>query len=701
MARIPTYEIDASISDLDMLIGTDYDNQEYTKNFTLGSIAEYVLDKFIDPDAVQSCIPVFRNISDTQGGNATRITSSIINQNIYPNGSNISISGTLDAIKKIQVKGNGSVAGQIELNCENNNHGVAIQAPPHASSAAYTMILPVDMGTAGKQLTTDGASQLYWADPEDDNLDIAADTNTGSIDLDTQALTISGGTLITTSVIPDGGQNITIQHDSVNRTDVDDSTDLQFGDSFNAISILTSDQGGHVENVTTQEYTLPETPVTSIVAGTNVSISPTSGIGSVTVNAADQVPADNITGSIVAGKYAIGQSANAIDAGGDPVQGAIYSASISSDYVSLGAQGPGYAPYKTTIQNYDGGNNPQGGMELNQQGRLTVGLNGGGNGGQILINPSSGVGINSYERLVVGGQAKFTDRINITGGGICISDNPSGVVLDNTSMVIGSGDNDIVSGSDHAMIVGKNNQLAKTTNGVGSDHSVSIGQGNVLTDAKNSMAVGISNTMTGTGITGSNIGPGQRSQVIGFNNTLTNTFASFIAGGQNSVGGGNTIGQNHFVLGYNNDIDGVGDQVFAIGNQINVNNEDGESNLYFFGSNITLDNANWPTPSGGNLNDAMVIGIRNDEDPDYTPDSTTGLGSPALIVGSGSSNAGRNTGLIVTKKINAAQGNVSGSRIIMKDLVGFDFVSDADAAANGIPIGGLYHNSGELRVRLS
>ena len=54
MARIPTYEIDASISDLDMLIGTEYDNQEYTKNFTLGSIAEYVLDKFIDPDAVQS-----------------------------------------------------------------------------------------------------------------------------------------------------------------------------------------------------------------------------------------------------------------------------------------------------------------------------------------------------------------------------------------------------------------------------------------------------------------------------------------------------------------------------------------------------------------------------------------------------------------------------------------------------------------------
>ena len=699
MARIPTYEIDASISDLDMLIGTDYDNQEYTKNFTLGSIAEYVLDKFIDPDAVQSCIPVFRNISDTQGGNATRITSSIINQNIYPNGSNISISGTLDAIKKIQVKGNGSVSGQIELNCENNSHGVAIQAPPHASSAAYTMILPVDMGTAGKQLTTDGASQLYWADPEDDNLDIAADTNTGSIDLDTQSLTISGGTLITTSVIPDGGQNITIQHDSVNRTDVDDSTDLQFGDSFNAISILTSDQGGHVENVTTQEYTLPETPVTSIVAGTNVSISPTSGTGSVTVNAADQVPADNITGSIVAGKYAIGQSANVINAGGDPTAEAIYASSISSAYNNLGAQGPGYVPYTTTIQHYDGGNNPQGAMQLNQQGRLTVGLNGGGNGGQVLINPSGAPGINSYERLVVGGGSKFTDRINVTGGGICISPNPSGIVMDSTSMVIGSGDNDIVNGSDHAMAVGKGNQLLKTTTGIGSDHSAAIGQGNILTDAKNSLAVGKSNRLDATGLTGE--ADGIRSQVLGLNNTLTNTFASFIAGGQNTVGDGNKTGQNTFVLGYSNDVIGSGDNIYALGNQIEIDAEDSESNIYTFGSNLSINTGDFPQPSGNNISDVMIIGIRNEGTQNYTPNGNAGLGEPAVIIGAGSV-SNPTDGLIISKNTGSGgSAGVVGSRVIIPDLVNFDFVSDADAAANGIPIGGLYHNSGELRIRLS
>jgi len=50
MARIPTYQKDTHISDLDRIIGTDGDTNELvTKNFFLGDIAEYVIDKFIDP----------------------------------------------------------------------------------------------------------------------------------------------------------------------------------------------------------------------------------------------------------------------------------------------------------------------------------------------------------------------------------------------------------------------------------------------------------------------------------------------------------------------------------------------------------------------------------------------------------------------------------------------------------------------------
>jgi len=699
MARIPTYEIDQVFDDNDLLLGTDGATSALTtKNFSLAGLAEYVIDKLIDPDATSFCIPVFRDPADTQGANATRITSSIIQQNTYPSGSNISISGTLDAIKKIQIKGNGSVGGQLELNCEQNSHGVTLQSPPHSANASYTMILPVDMGTAGKQLTTDGASQLYWADPEDDNLDIAADTNTGSIDLDTQSLTISGGTLITTSVLPDGGQNITIQHDSVSRTNIDDQTDLQFGDSFSAISTLASDQGGHVESVTLTEFTLPDTPVTSIVAGTNVSISPTGGTGDVTVNATDQVPADNVTGSIIGGKYAVGQSANVINAGGDPQQGAIYAASISSDYVSLGAQGPGFAPYTTTIQHYDGGNNPQGAMQFNQQGRLTVGFGGTGNGGQLLINPNGAPNVNSGDRLVVGGASKFSGRMNLLSGGLCISPNPSGIVMDSTSMVIGSGDNDIVNGSDHAMVVGKGNQLLKTTNGIGSDHSAAVGQGNILTDAKNSLAIGKSNRIDATGLTGEP--DGIRSQVLGLNNTLTNTYASFVAGGQNTVGDGNKTGQNTFVLGYSNEVVGSGDNIYALGNKIEIDAEDSEANIYTFGSNLSINTGDFPRTGGDNINDVMIIGIRNEGTPAYTPDGNKGLGEPAVIVGAGGSNISAD-GLIITKDTGNAPSGVSGSRVVIPDLVNFNFTDDTDAAANGIPVGGLYHTAGLIKIRRS
>ena len=79
MARIPTYQKDTYISDLDRIIGTDGDTNELvTKNFFLGDIAEYVIDKFIDPDAVSFTIPVLRDTQDTLGSNATRITGSII-----------------------------------------------------------------------------------------------------------------------------------------------------------------------------------------------------------------------------------------------------------------------------------------------------------------------------------------------------------------------------------------------------------------------------------------------------------------------------------------------------------------------------------------------------------------------------------------------------------------------------------------------
>jgi len=93
MARIPTYQKDVNISDLDSFLGTDGDSNELTtKNFHLGDVANYVIDKLIDPDATDFQIPVFN-----QSGN--RITGSIMSQDSSPSngvaGTKITIAGDL------------------------------------------------------------------------------------------------------------------------------------------------------------------------------------------------------------------------------------------------------------------------------------------------------------------------------------------------------------------------------------------------------------------------------------------------------------------------------------------------------------------------------------------------------------------------------------------------------------------------------
>ena len=107
MARIPTYHADTNVSDLDRIIGTDGDSKDLTtKNFFLGDIAEYVIDKFIHPEGSDYSIPCF-----TQGG--TRITNSIISQDIAPLGGSITIAGNTTINKDLAVLGKSNLVEDV------------------------------------------------------------------------------------------------------------------------------------------------------------------------------------------------------------------------------------------------------------------------------------------------------------------------------------------------------------------------------------------------------------------------------------------------------------------------------------------------------------------------------------------------------------------------------------------------------------
>ena len=255
--------------------------------------------------------------------------------------------------------------------------------------------------------------------------------------------------------------------------------------------------------------------------------------------------------------------------------------------------------------------------------------------------------------------------------GVVLSNNPSGVQVDNTSMVIGGGNNDVVSGSDSCLAVGNNNQILSD-----SDNSLVVGQGNIIrNNSDNCFAIGQSNIIDGAN-TGTN---SVRSQVLGFDNSLSNSYSSFIAGGNNRVSTGN----NAFALGYSHVLEGV-DSQFAFG-EFCTGPANGQ-NTFMMGSALT------------GSDKSMVVGFRNDISSYPATDYPNGLGETKFVIGVGSS-ATSNAIIITEGGVNRGNPNVEQiPRIILPQQETLNFASDTVATASGIPTGGLYRNGNDLRI---
>ena len=72
----------------------------------------------------------------------------------------------------LQIKGDNTTAGTLQLNCEQNSHGIKLRSPAHSSSQSYTLTFPTGNVTADKFLKvasvsgsgTTGIGQLSFAD---------------------------------------------------------------------------------------------------------------------------------------------------------------------------------------------------------------------------------------------------------------------------------------------------------------------------------------------------------------------------------------------------------------------------------------------------------------------------------------------------------------------------------------------------------
>ena len=46
----------------------------------------------------------------------------------------------------LQIKGDGTTDGTLQLNCSQNSHGIKLKSPPHSASASYTLTFPTTDG---------------------------------------------------------------------------------------------------------------------------------------------------------------------------------------------------------------------------------------------------------------------------------------------------------------------------------------------------------------------------------------------------------------------------------------------------------------------------------------------------------------------------------------------------------------------------
>jgi len=314
-------------------------------------------------------------------------------------------------------------------------------------------------------------------------------------------------------------------------------------------------------------------------------------------------------------------------------------------------------PTEHVIKNYDNQGNSTGTLTYNQSGVLRFS---GGDGGRIDVGLNA-ANIANSDLNVGTGVATFK-------GGVIISNSPGGVQVDNSSLVIGSGTNDNISGSDHCLIVGSGNQITSD-----SDQSVAFGQGNAITSSTDAFAVGNSNTLTSS----------LRTQAFGFNNTITAS-SSFVAGGGNSI----NANANIFALGDGHTVTTTGstEDAYLIGTGNTIT---GGTGSFAIGSNLDGDTGNH-----------MVIGYRNNKTSYPTTNYSLGLGNTKFALAVGSTTTTNSNALLITEGgVNRGGSGVAQvPRVLLPTVTGFSASNDAAADALGVPQGALYQNQGVIQI---
>ena len=326
-----------------------------------------------------------------------------------------------------------------------------------------------------------------------------------------------------------------------------------------------------------------------------------------------------------------------------------------------------------------------------------------------IIGGYSGTIYRASGNLIVGG----SNKVGTTGTTYASSDNNivGGSVNDvlqgaDDNLVVGN-NNDVYSTSEHNIIGGYNNNIGVSGNSSAYEqNSLIIGSTNTTASTtsggrinKNNILAGNNNSFLTSGQSISNILSGQNSGMfgrysiaVGGSNYIytTGTGASFAFGSQNTLGTSSSPTSRAGALGYFVRL--YKHESVGMGRFLQIN--DGE----------TAGSSGTSTTS----NNVVVVGQMNDySNQNYAHSQNI----PSVFIvgaGNGNNNTGRRNAIMVTKKGTVYNiqgvGNVSNaeSSVILPEVgEHHNYSSDCAAAQGGVPLYGLYHNNGDLKIRIS
>jgi hypothetical protein len=253
MSRISTYPIDTVVDTADLLIGTDSEDQNITKNYTIASIISLAESSIDLAEVLAVGNTATNNINLTGIMTATTVNGT--------NGTIGVFSSTTGTIVTL-----GSTTGNITtVNSTNIVNSALVSTANLTATAGITNNLLYidslgDSGTANQVLLSTGTA-TQWGNQVTSTWDLNAGSGGPLIISNLDGVDVNGGTYITTTLAtPVSPENkvISIIHDNTARTDTPITpTALAYGGTFTAISSATTNTTGHVTATDVTTYTLP------------------------------------------------------------------------------------------------------------------------------------------------------------------------------------------------------------------------------------------------------------------------------------------------------------------------------------------------------------------------------------------------------------------------------------------------------------